>query len=163
MLRKFFATGSFLFATISSIAQENTVAVTTSTVLTSEEKKAADAPPEKKPALTISGSADVYYKYDFKKQAGNNKTSFTNSQNAFSLGMASVKLEHTGSKVGAVLDLGFGTRASEFSYNETGILSAVHVSQSPYADLRRDDDRAEQTRPENHPCHGRGNSAAVLP
>ena len=139
MLRKFFATGSFLFATISSIAQENTVAVTTSTVLTSEEKKAADAPPEKNPALTISGSADVYYKYDFKKQAGNNKTSFTNSQNAFSLGMASVKLEHTGAKVGAVLDLGFGTRASEFSYNETGILSAVkqaYISYTPAEGLK---------------------------
>ncbi len=53
--------------------------------------------------------------------------------------MASVKLEHTGSKVGAVLDLGFGTRATEFSYNETGIFQAVkqaYVSYSPAKDLK---------------------------
>lgn len=138
MLRKFFATGAFLFATIISFAQENTVATTTTTNPVKEEKT-EDTPPEKKPALTISGSADVYFRYDFKKQAINNKTSFTNSQNAFSLGMASVKLEHTGSKVGAVLDLGFGTRASEFSYNETGILSAVkqaYLSYTPAEGLK---------------------------
>lgn len=133
MLRKFFATGAFLFATMISFAQENTIAATTTASITTKEKT-AEAPPEKKSALTITGSADVYFRYDFKKQVSNNKTSFTNSQNAFSLGMASLKLEHAGSKVGTVLDLGFGTRASEFSYNETGILSAVkqaYISYTP--------------------------------
>lgn len=138
MLRKLFATvfavGSISFAS----AQENSVAVT-NTTLPPAETKTETPPEEKKPTLTISGSADVYYRYDFKKQMGNNRTSFTNSHNAFSLGMASVKLEHTGSKVGAVLDLGFGTRATEFSYNETGIFQAVkqaYVSYSPAKDLK---------------------------
>ncbi len=138
MLRKFFATGVFLFATSLSFAQENTIVANT-TASTKTQVNATEAPPEKKPALTISGSADVFFRYDFKKQAVNNKTSFTNSQNSFSLGMASVKLEHTGSKVGAVLDLGFGTRATEFSYNETGIFSAVkqaYISYTPAEGLK---------------------------
>ena len=91
-------------------------------------------PEEPKPALTISGSADAFFRYDLNKQLSNNKTSFTNSQNAFSLGMASVKFEHTSSKVNVVADLGFGTRASEFSYNDAGIMAAVkqlYVSYAP--------------------------------
>lgn len=137
MLRKFFATGLLLSATMVSFAQEN-VAVSNSTIPAITEVK-TEEPPEKKPALTISGSADTYFKYDFKKQPGNNKTSFTNSQNAFALGMASVKFEHTGSKVGMVADLGFGPRASEFSYNDAGILSAVkqlYVSYTPVEGLK---------------------------
>jgi Putative beta-barrel porin-2, OmpL-like. bbp2 len=138
MLRKFFAAGMALCTTLFVYSQENNVAAN-STTPPSTEPKTETPPEEKKPSLTISGSADVYYRYDFNKQAFNNKTSFTNSQNAFSIGMASVKLEHTGSKVGAVLDLGFGTRATEFSYNETGILSAIkqaYVSYSPAKDLK---------------------------
>jgi hypothetical protein len=134
MLRKLFATVFAVGSTLIAFSQENT-AITPPP----DEVKSETPPEEKKPTLTISGSADVYYRYDFKKQAGNNRTSFTNSHNAFSLGMASVKLEHAGSKVGAVLDLGFGTRATEFSYNETGILSAVkqaYVSYSPAKDLK---------------------------
>ena len=76
-------------------------------------------------ALTISGSADVYYKYDFGESSTNNYTSFTGSHNQFRLGMASVKLEHKTSKVDMVADLGFGKRAQEFSYNDEGILQAV--------------------------------------
>jgi hypothetical protein len=138
MLRKFFATGLALCTTFIAFSQENSVATNNSTPPANETK--SEAPPEeKKPVLTISGSADAYFRYNTQKQALNNKTSFTNSQNAFAIGMASVKLEHTGSKVGAVLDLGFGTRASEFSYNETGIFSAIkqaYVSYSPAKDLK---------------------------
>lgn len=72
--------------------------------------------------LNISGFVDVYYRFNFSnpksEQGFNNFTSFTNSQNSFELGMASVKLEHTAGKVGFVADLGFGKRAAEFSYNE---------------------------------------------
>ena len=53
--------------------------------------------------------------------------------------MASVKFEHTGSKIGMVADLGFGTRAAEFSYNDQGIMSAVkqlYVSYSPVENLK---------------------------
>ncbi len=84
--------------------------------------------------LTISGSADVYYKYDFSKTRANNLTSFTNSHNTFELGMASVKLDYKISKVEMVADLGFGKRAQEFSYNDNGILQAVkqlYISYSP--------------------------------
>jgi putative OmpL-like beta-barrel porin-2 len=89
---------------------------------------------EKQPILTITGSADVYYKYDFAKTKANTFTSFTNSHNSFALGMASVKLEHKGDKVDAVLDLGFGQRAKEFSYTDEGITQAIkqlYVSYSP--------------------------------
>lgn len=84
--------------------------------------------------LSISGSLDFYYKYDFGQSKANNYTSFTNSHNRFEPGMASVKLEHKTSKVDAVADLGFGKRAQEFSYNDNGILAGVkqlYVSYSP--------------------------------
>jgi hypothetical protein len=91
-----------------------------------------------KSTLTISGSLDAYYRYNFTnaKDSGrtNNYTSFTNSQNSFELGMASVKADYTNGKVEGVLDLGFGTRANEFSYNEQGGLTAIkqgYVSYSP--------------------------------
>ena len=80
---------------------------------------------ESKPTFTITGSADVYYKYDFAKTRANTYTSFTGSHNSFALGMASVKFEHKGNKVGAVLDLGFGPRAREFSYTDDGITQAI--------------------------------------
>ncbi len=74
----------------------------------------------KKGTLTISGSVDAYYRYNFNnaKDSGqtNNYTSFTNSQNSFELGMASLKADYTIGKAEGVLDLGFGRRAEEFSY-----------------------------------------------
>jgi len=87
-----------------------------------------------KPALIITGSADVYYKYDFAKTKANSYTSFTGTHNSFALGMASVKLEHKGNKVGAVLDLGFGPRAKEFAYTDEGITQAIkqlYITYSP--------------------------------
>jgi hypothetical protein len=89
---------------------------------------------ETKPFLTITGSADVYYKYDFAKTKANTYTSFTGTHNSFTIGMASVKLEHKGDKVGAVLDLGFGPRAKEFAYTDEGITQAIkqaYVTYSP--------------------------------
>jgi Putative beta-barrel porin-2, OmpL-like. bbp2 len=83
----------------------------------------------KKATFSISGSLDAYYRYNFSNAKDslrtNNKTSFTNSQNSFELGMASVKLDGSIGKVGATVDLGFGTRATEFSYNESGSLAMV--------------------------------------
>ena len=83
----------------------------------------------KKATLNVSGSLDAYYRYNFSNAKDslrkNNYTSFTNSQNSFELGMASLKLDGSIGKVGAVVDLGFGTRAAEFSYNEGGSLAAV--------------------------------------
>jgi hypothetical protein len=84
--------------------------------------------------LTITGSVDVYYKYDFAETKANNYTSFTNSHNRIEPGMASVKFDHKAGKVNLVADLGFGKRATEFSYNDEGILAAikqVYVTYSP--------------------------------
>jgi Putative beta-barrel porin-2, OmpL-like. bbp2 len=69
--------------------------------------------------LAFSGSVDGYYRYNFAGKA-NNYTSFTNSQSSFELGMASLKADATAmsGKVGATVDLGFGRRAEEFSYND---------------------------------------------
>ncbi|MEO6905002.1 MAG: outer membrane beta-barrel protein, partial [Ginsengibacter sp.] len=81
-------------------------------------------------SIKLSGSADVYYRYDFnnpKSAPYNNYTSFTNSQNSFELGMVSVKAEHNTGKVGMVADIGFGKRAEEFSYNDGG--SSVAIKQ----------------------------------
>jgi len=88
--------------------------------------------------LSITGSVDGYYRYNFHnaKDSGrtNNYTSFTNSHNSFELGMASLKADYTIGKVQAVADLGFGKRAEEFSYNDEGTMAAIKqafVSYSP--------------------------------
>jgi len=85
----------------------------------------------KKSALNITGSVDAYYRYNFQNvkdtnyATTNNYTSFTNSHNSFELGMASVKAEYTTGKVTGVVDLGFGRRADEFSYNDKGGMTAI--------------------------------------
>jgi hypothetical protein len=70
-------------------------------------------------SLSFSGSLDGYYRYNFAGKA-NNYTSFTNSQSSFELGMATLRADATAlsGKVGATIDLGFGRRAEEFSYND---------------------------------------------
>ena len=118
MLRKFFATGITMTAFYMGFTQDST-----------------EAPS----ALSITGSADLYYRYDFAKTKANNLTSFTNSHNRFELGMASVKLQHKTSKVDVVADLGFGKRAQDFSYNDQGILAAIkqmYISYMPTSSLK---------------------------
>lgn len=132
MLRKTFATGILLACFIQNYAQDLTAKVTTPP--TSGTAGITTAPePEKTPAFTFTGSADVYYRYDFAKTRMNNLTSFTNSHNSFELGMASVKLEYKQNKVGMVADLGFGKRATEFSYNDEGIVAAIKQLYVTYA------------------------------
>jgi len=85
-------------------------------------------------AFSFSGSVDGYYKVDFDKTVSNSFTSFTQTHNNFSLGMASVKIEHKKGKVSAVADLGFGPRARDFSYADEGITQAIkqlYVSYAP--------------------------------
>jgi len=90
-----------------------------------------------KGSLSVTGSADAYYRYNFAnaKKAGrtNDFTSFTNSQNSFELGMASIKADYSSGKVEAVLDLGFGRRAEEFSYNDKNTLAAIKQGYLVYA------------------------------
>src|SRR5258705_1170244 len=126
MLRKFFMAVTAITLGLFSTAQVASV--------TSDTTATAGQTEEPKPILTITGSADVYYKYDFAKTKANTYTSFTGSHNNFALGMASVKFEHKGNKVGAVLDLGFGPRAKEFSYTDEGITQAIkqlYITYSP--------------------------------
>jgi hypothetical protein len=128
MLQKFFATGFAFALTVSGFAQS------ADTTAMAAPATAPAAPEEKKPFLTISGSADVYYKLDFAKNAGNTYTSFTGTHNNFSIGMASVKFEHKGEKVSMVADLGFGPRAKDFAYTDNGITQAIkqlYISYSP--------------------------------
>ena len=87
--------------------------------------------------LVISGGVDAYYRYNFANKGTNNFTSFTNSQNSFELGMASVRADASamGGKVTATVDLGFGRRAEEFSYNDgsgsgkNGFVSLSNIKQ----------------------------------
>ena len=88
--------------------------------------------------LSITGSVDGYYRYNFHNAKDsartNNYTSFTNTHNSFELGMASLRVDYIIGKVQAVADLGFGTRAEEFSYNDEGTMAAIKqafVSYSP--------------------------------
>jgi len=78
-------------------------------------------------STSFTASIDAYYRTNFNAPIGktNNLTSFTNSQNSFELGMASVKWDHSIGKISATADLGFGRRASEFSYNDAGAMAAI--------------------------------------
>lgn len=95
----------------------------------------------KSSSFKLSGSADVYYRYNFNDPQTlptgspnyNNLTSFTNSQNSFELGMVSLKAEHSFGKASMVGDLGFGRRAEDFSYNDksstNGFFSLANIKQ----------------------------------
>ncbi|HJR99956.1 MAG TPA: outer membrane beta-barrel protein [Flavobacterium sp.] len=68
--------------------------------------------------LEISGSADVYYKYDFAKVSNSNNevgfggpvTSFATDQNSVSLGMIDIALKKTTGKTSFVGEISFGPR-----------------------------------------------------
>jgi len=113
------------------------------TVIISQVVFSQSADSAKKGSLVISGSADAYYRYNFNNAKDsmhtNNYTSFTNSQNSFELGMASIKADYSIGKVEGVVDLGFGKRAEEFSYNDKGTLAAIkqaYLSYSPSAKVK---------------------------
>jgi hypothetical protein len=119
-----------------SVAQTNSIAQTIPDTISAVGSEAKEEP---KPKTVISGSVDVYYKYDFNKQAGNNKTSFTNSHNSFELGAARLKLEHTTSKLDMVAELAFGQRAEEFNYNDDKTRAAIrqlYISYSPWKNIK---------------------------
>lgn len=76
---------------------------------------------------------DGFYRNDFNKQLSNNKTSFTNSNNTVALGMASVKVDQTLGDFSGTVDLGFGKRAEEFSYNDQGLATVFKQAYISYA------------------------------
>ena len=137
MLQKILTCAIVLASNYFAVAQTNKIeeikADSASTVTTAAE--------DPKPSPVISGSADVYYRYNFQnpKASFNNFTSFTNSHNSFELGMASLKVEHTIGKVGMVADLGFGRRADEFSYNDVNTRVAIkqlYISYAPSSKVK---------------------------
>jgi hypothetical protein len=85
-----------------------------------------------KPKVAFSGGLDGYYRTDFtsNKYGTNNGTSFTGTKNSFELGMATVKADISAAKekAAATIDLGFGGRAEEFSYNDAG--SRAYIKQA---------------------------------
>jgi len=68
--------------------------------------------------LILSGSADVYYKYDLsgiKTAKGSNiPTIFANEQNSFSLGMLDIALKKKVNKATLVGELSFGPRSDQY-------------------------------------------------
>src|SRR5580698_9330207 len=84
------------------------------------------------PPLSLTGSVDGYYRSNFSnpKIGSNNHTSFTNSQNSFELGMASLRADHSFGNAGATVDLGFGRRAEEYSYNDAAHPTLFAVMQA---------------------------------
>lgn len=98
----------------------NISAVMLLTTLSVLAQEAAAPEEEKKSATTFAGSADFYYRYAFaaNDSISNSRTRFTNSHNSFELGMASIEASHKMGKASVFVDLGFGKRAQEFSYND---------------------------------------------
>lgn len=96
-----------------------------------------DSTKKTSPPVTITGSVDGYYRYNFnnpKISPYNNLTSFTHSSNSFELGMASLRADHSFGKVSATVDLGFGKRAEEFAYNDANtrlVIKQLYVTYSP--------------------------------
>jgi hypothetical protein len=84
--------------------------------------------------FSVSGSVDVYYRNAFSKDkdANNNFTSFTNSNQLVQLGMASAKVDFTKQQFFATIDLGYGKRAEEFSYNDKGVLANIKQAYIAY-------------------------------
>jgi hypothetical protein len=81
--------------------------------------------------LTISGSVDAYYKYDFAKssQLG---TSFATDHNSFSIGMVDIALKKTTGKTSFVGEVSFGPRgqsqsipSADGTYGET--VNSYHI------------------------------------
>lgn len=119
MLQKFFATGMGFFCLYTTMFAQ-----------------LAPPPPVSDsivptPSTTITGFADCYYRYDPAHTSFNNKTSFTNSQNSFELGMISAKFDRSFGKAGLVADVGFGRRAEDFSYTDANtrfIIKQLYLS-----------------------------------
>ena len=73
--------------------------------------------------LAIEGSVDMYYQYNFNEQPL--PTSFTESHNAFTLGMANIILSKDFNNVGFIADLALGPRAEAANGHPGTTLSAI--------------------------------------
>lgn len=95
--------------------------------------------------LSLSGSVDVYYKYDLSgfendNGQGNIPTSFANNNNSVSIGMANLILAQDWEKVGFVADVAFGPRGQGQSLmngddGNSFHIQNLYVNYSPIEDL----------------------------
>jgi hypothetical protein len=87
-----------------------------------------------KSSIAFSGHTDAYWGtvLNSSKKYATNYTSFTNSIQQLQLGMVSGKLDFTKGDFFAAIDLGFGKRAKEFSYNDEGIASNLKQAYIAY-------------------------------
>ncbi|MBB6127132.1 porin [Mucilaginibacter lappiensis] len=79
------------------------------------------------PPLTITGSVDAYYKYDFSKHA-NIPTSFASDQNSVSIGMVDLGLKKKVGKASFVGELSFGPRNDQSIPNPNYHIQNLYVS-----------------------------------
>ncbi len=93
------------------------LALTLTSIMTFAQDAAETAP--KSTPLEISGSGDLYYKYDFAKTP-NIGTSFATDQNSLSLGMLDIALKKTTGKISFVGELSFGPRGAGQSIPDVG-------------------------------------------
>ncbi len=91
----------------------------------------APAPEPAKPPVDISGYVDLYYRYA-DNEVGS-VTSFTETSDAFTLGMVNLLVSKQKGDFGLVGDLGFGPRAINANGNAGSILAAVKQLYITYA------------------------------
>lgn len=110
-----------------------------SAMLTLNAQTDTSKPAASNSSTTLITYIDGYYRADFAGLKSNNKTSFTNSNNALQIGMASFKIDQTLGKFSGTVDLGLGKRADEFSYNDKGLATSVkqaYVSFAPSSAIK---------------------------
>ncbi|MEQ8878324.1 MAG: outer membrane beta-barrel protein [Cyclobacteriaceae bacterium] len=77
--------------------------------------------------LSISGSVDTYYKYDF-SESNQRGTWFAEDQNSVSIGMVDIALSHTIGKASFVGEVAFGPRADGYNATAPGPVQNLYVS-----------------------------------
>ncbi len=89
--------------------------------------QAQDAAKPADPPLTITGSVDAYYKYDF---SGHNNipTSFASDNNSFSIGMLDLALKKKVGKASFVGEASFGPRSDQSLPVPTNHIQNLYVS-----------------------------------
>lgn len=121
----------FVFTATSSLTAQDMAADFSTEPASTNETAEKEAEEEDK-AIKISGFVDAYYQYSFNENPF--PTSFTETHNSFTLGMANVVFAKEG-KVGFVADLAFGPRAdvaNGFTENSTlGAIKQLYVTYSP--------------------------------
>jgi hypothetical protein len=97
------------------------IAVSALTFKAQAQEKAVDPP------LTITGSVDAYYKYDFSGKS-NIPTSFASDHNSFSIGMVDLALKKKVGKASFVGEVSFGPRNDQSIPIPTNHIQNLYVS-----------------------------------